>query len=114
MSEFPPFHPEWLITFWLTTPVLRSIEPHLVLVVIIGVIVFLYMKKRKSLRENKIDTTENMFQHLLNKRRVIEQQIVMLEKQKKQGDISIELYEKSIDEYKEHLEHVKNELIKFT
>jgi len=33
--DTPPFHPEWLVRFWLETPGLNRLEPHLTLMIVV-------------------------------------------------------------------------------
>ncbi|QED49030.1 hypothetical protein [Cytobacillus dafuensis] len=112
MSEIPPFHPEWLVSFWLGTPILNTINPHFVLIVLIAVLIFKLIKRRKNTHEH--DYEEMQFQLLLKKKAVIEEQMTELERNKKLGEVTDLQYSKIIEEYKQHLDTVKKELLRFT
>ncbi|PLR79455.1 hypothetical protein CU633_00320 [Bacillus sp. V3-13] len=110
----PPYHPDWLVTFWLTTPGLNLVNPHYFLIgLIVLVIGIIYLKKKKSSR-NRVDSEEGQFQLLLTKKEIIEKQIEQLELQRKQGDVTLEQYTKTIEEYREHLQGVIRRLHQFT
>lgn len=112
MDRFPPFHPEAVVTFWLTTPGLNVLDPHLTLTVIACLAIFIFFKKKK--KRAPIDSEEQMFQALLQKRKILESQLVDLENDRVNGKISVNHYEKNVNEYKKQLEKVKKELIQFT
>lgn len=110
----PPLHPEWLIKFWLTTPVIRNIDPHLVsaivLLVIIGIGVY-YLRKNKG---SQFDDQEMRFQHLLQQKRIAEEQIEVLKEQLAKDEITKEEYDKKIIEYTSFLNKINEDLHQFT
>ncbi len=114
MSDLAPFHPDWLISFWLGTPILNKLNPHIILLVLLVVAVVIFMRKRKKIRQQEPDNDEKQFQILLRKKSVIEDQMTRLETLKSQGKIQDEQYSKNMDEYKQHLDSVKKELLRFT
>lgn len=114
MSDMPPFHPDWLVSFWLGTPVLNKLNPHIILLVLLVVVVVAIMQKRKQIGQQAPDNDEKQFQLLLRKKSVIEEQMTRLEMLKKQGEVTDEQYSKNIEEYKQHLDSVKKELLRFT
>lgn len=111
----PPYHPDWLINFWLGTPFLNMFDPHAVLLFLVAVTVMVFIIQRRSLADKQgFDTDENQFQLLLKKKAVIEKQMALLEQQKRQGEITDELYFTRMKEYEVHLKYVKSELHQFT
>ncbi|MGJ7920365.1 hypothetical protein [Neobacillus sp. LXY-4] len=115
MSQFPPFHPEWLVTFWFSTPVLRLINPHWFLIILaVSAMVVFFIKRQKSVEHPQIDSDEEKFQHLLTKKQIIEKKIAELEMQKQQGELSEEKYELKRSEYKKHLDKVILDLHYYT
>lgn len=110
----PPFHPEWLITFWLTTPGIRSLDPHVTTVIILAIIILVgiyYLRKNKAPKQ---DEQEVYFQHLLQKKHVIDNQIKELKTQLDDGEISQEDYDKKLVDYETYLKKVKQDLLEFT
>lgn len=73
--DIPAFHPEWLVTFWLSTPGLNKVEPHLLLILLITFFIIIsYMKRRKRvLKKSHLD--EEQFQELLQKKIDIEKEL---------------------------------------
>lgn len=114
MSDIPPFHPDWLVSFWLGTPILNKLNPHVILIFLITLLLIGLLRRRKLMQKQEPDSDEKQFQLLLKKKAVIEEQMTRLEVQKKQGEVTEEQYAKTIAEYKQHLDGVKRELLKFT
>lgn len=114
MSEMPAFHPDWLISFWLGTPILNKLDPHVILIFLVAFILIGLFSRRKRMQKQEPDIDEKQFQLLLKKKAVIEEQMTRLEIQKKQGEITEEQYAKTIAEYKQHLDGVKRELLQYT
>ncbi|WP_174734940.1 hypothetical protein [Mesobacillus harenae] len=114
MGKFPPFHPDWLITFWFKTPGLNRLDPHWMLgiLAVFGTVILYSLWKRKQKSEPEAD--EQAFKRLLLKKNVIEEQLLNLEEQRKQGEITEVLYRKRIGEFQEHLDIVKKQLLQFT
>jgi len=112
----PAYHPEWLVTFWLTTPVLNALNPHYLLIIIAAVIGSSYFirKKRSSNEEEFPEKEEQMFKHLLLRKNVIEEQLDGLEAKLKAAEINDEDYEKLFNDYQRHLNEVKKELQQYT
>ncbi|MBP2241495.1 membrane protein implicated in regulation of membrane protease activity [Cytobacillus eiseniae] len=114
MSQSPAFHPDWLISFWLRTPVLNRMDPHILLIILLIVVVAIIMYRRRYNQRLEPDSEEKQFQLLLKKKAIIEKQMTELVEQKKLGELSEEQYKKNLKEYDQHLERVKKELIRFT
>ncbi|MED3570709.1 hypothetical protein [Cytobacillus praedii] len=111
----PPFHPDWLVNFWLKTPFLNMFDPHAVLIFLAVVTAMIVIIQRRSVADKQeADADEKQFQLLLKKKAVIEDQMALLDKQKKQGEIGEAQYYNRMNEYVHHLNNVKNELIRFT
>ncbi|MDF1506806.1 hypothetical protein PZE06_01280 [Robertmurraya sp. DFI.2.37] len=77
--DAPPLHPSWLIHFWLSTPGLNKVDPHLMLVIVITIIVVIFLIRRKKRSGAAIDQEEVQFQHLLKKKQMLEQELLMLQ-----------------------------------
>lgn len=112
--NIPAFHPEWLITFWLTTPVFRSLEPHATLAVLLAIVIGVWFYFWKKKRITAPDEQEVYFQHLLRQKQVIEQKLEQLEEMLGKGEITNEAYDKKRLDYYQVLEKVKEDLIQFT
>ncbi|WP_102274193.1 hypothetical protein [Cytobacillus massiliigabonensis] len=111
----PPYHPDWLVNFWLGTPFLNMFDPHAVLIFLVVVTVMIVIIQRRTLAfRQEFDHDESQFQLLLKKKEVIEKQMAQLDQQKQQGKITDELYITRMKEYEVHLKYVKSELIQFT
>lgn len=111
----PAYHPEWLVTFWLTTPVLNALNPHYLLIITAAVIGSSYfIRKKRSSNEELPGKEEQMFKHLLLRKNVIEEQIDGLEAKLKAAEINTEDYEKLFSDYQRHLTQVKKELQQYT
>lgn len=115
MNQLPSFHPDWLVSFWFSTPVLRSINPHwfLISTAVIGLGILLIKRKGKA-PASPVDTDEQQFQHLLTKRQIIEQKLTELENQRFQGELSEEKFQMKLVEYKKHLDKVNLDLLYYT
>lgn len=114
MNQIPAFHPDWLVTFWLTNPLVNWMDPHLVLALLTGVILYGFYRKRKKVKQDEPDHEEKQFQHLLLKKNIIEKQMLELEDKRAAGDISTEQYETKKREYQKHLEQANKNLMIFT
>jgi hypothetical protein len=111
----PAYHPEWLVTFWLSIPVLNALNPHYLLIIIAAVIGSSYfLRKKRSSNEELPEKEEQMFKHLLLRKNVIEEQLVGLEAKLKAAEINAEDYEKLFKDYQRHLNLVKKELQQYT
>ena len=109
----PPFHPDWIVNFWLGTPLLNKIDPHAMFIFLVAVAAIIVYQRRKLTRKQELDTDEKQFQLLLKKKAVIEERMALLTTQRNQ-EMSEELYLNSMKEYEQHLEKVKRELLRFT
>jgi uncharacterized membrane protein (DUF106 family) len=115
MMQIPPFHPEWLVTFWFSTPVLKWLNPHWFLLLLAGVVAALIAIRRKKQAAAPIkDADEEKFQHLVLKKQIIEKKISELETQKQKGKLTEESYEQKLREYRKHLDKVKLDLLNYT
>ncbi|WP_318507924.1 hypothetical protein [Bacillus sp. T3] len=115
MNQLPPFHPDWLVSFWFSMPILRSINPHwfLITIAVMGLVIFFARRKGKSLSA-PLDSDEQQFQHLLTKKQIIEKKLVQLENQRSRGELSEENFQRNFDEYKKHLDKVNLDLLYYT
>lgn len=110
----PAFHPEWLVKFWLTTPGINKLEPHLTSFLVVSVlIVFLVFKfrKRKAALVQP-DSEEQRFQRLIKEKSLIERKLQELEQES--GTLTNEQYEKKKRELEKHLNMTAQELQQFT
>lgn len=101
--DIPAFHPEWLVTFWLTTPGINKLDPHLTSLFLVGiliVIIVVKMKKRKAALV-PLDSDEEHFQRLVKEKGIIEGKLTELEQDR--GGLSDEQYAKKRIELEEHL-----------
>lgn len=107
----PAYHPEWLVTFWLSTPVLNALNPHYLLMILAAAIfMLLFMKKKKV----TLDVEDQHFKHLLAKKNVIEEQLAEIEKKLMADEKTNENYAQTVKAYHTHLEQVKEELKQYT
>lgn len=117
MSQFPPFHPDWLVTFWFSTPGFKAMDPHVFLSVIaaIGLALF-FIKKRKTppIRLVATNFEDEQFHHLLKKKQMIEQKMAELKVLSEQNGLASEQYQMKLGEYHKHLDQVNRELLYFT
>lgn len=105
--DIPAFHPEWLVTFWLNTPGLNKIDPHLVLIlVIVAVVVAFFMNRRKQ-TEIKPKVDEEKFQNLLKNKKIIEEELAEINRIGVQDEVRKKELEK-------RLALTKHELQQFT
>lgn len=111
MAMGPAYHPEWLVSFWLSTPVLNLLNPHYLLIILGASILIRFFLKKKA--ENS-DTEDQRFRHLLAKKNVIEEQLSGLEEKFKAVEMTKEDYMKSVKDYQKLLEQVKEELQQYT
>jgi hypothetical protein len=114
MGSLPAFHPEWLIRFWFTTPGLNRLDPHITLALLAAVLILFLYVKRKQTAYIQPDADEERFKHLLAKQRIIEKQMDELSASREQKQISDELYEGKMAEFRKHLERTRQELRQFT
>ncbi|PLR98212.1 hypothetical protein [Bacillus sp. T33-2] len=114
MGEIPAFHPEWLVTFWLTTPGLNLLNPHYLLIFIAIFTLGMYFFRKQRVAVQVPDEDEKRFKHLLMKKTVIEKQVDELEESRKQGSLTEEKYEQKAKELEKHLDQVKKELLHYT
>lgn len=111
MAVGPAYHPEWLVTFWLSTPVLKMLNPHYLLIIFgAGFLIRFFLKKKAEIP----DTEDQRFRHLLSKKNVIEEQLNGLEEKFEAVEITKEDYMKSLKDYQKLLEQVKEELQQYT
>jgi hypothetical protein len=111
----PAYHPEWLVTFWLTTPGLNWLNPHYLLILLaVGIVVRHFYKKRTADIIDIPDTEDQRFKHLLLRKNVIEEQMGGLDGKLKSAEITEEDYARKLKEYHIHLDQVKKELQQYT
>lgn len=111
--DVPAFHPEWLVTFWLTTPGINKIDPHLILAAILVTLGW-YVFKIKALKTNLVDSEEEQFKHLFTRKNVIEKELTELERQCQEQRISKEHYQNKKSELEKYLASTEQELQQFT
>ncbi|RSD27827.1 hypothetical protein [Mesobacillus subterraneus] len=111
----PAYHPEWLVTFWLTTPGLNLLNPHYVLIVLAVILAAgWFMKKRRTKAAEILDEEDQVFKHLLLKKKVIEQQLQELEARLMAAEVTEESFRKMKQDYHSHLDQVNKELEQYT
>ncbi len=111
--DTPPFHPEWLVRFWLETPGLNRLEPHLTLMIVAVCIAgFIFYKRNKapSFRE---DFGEEQFQQLLTVQKMVEEQLRELEEDKSRKSLPDGEYVQKKRELEDLLQRTKKELRQF-
>ncbi|WP_077211323.1 hypothetical protein [Bacillus dakarensis] len=109
----PAFHPEWIVTFWLTTPGINKIDPHLVLAVVLAAI-GVYVFKIRAVKTNKMEKDEEQFKYLLSKKNVIEKELKELERQCLEHCITDEQFKNKKRELEKYLVVTEQELQQFT
>lgn len=109
----PPFHPEWLVTFWLTTPGLNKVDPHLVLALLAVLIALFVWKKRKN-TTGIHDREEERFQHLLTKKKILQKELMDLERKFEQDFVSKDEFQQKKKELSRLLEETEQDLQQFT
>lgn len=107
----PAFHPEWLVTFWLSTPGLNALNPHFLLIILAAAIFIRLFIKKKNVT---LDAEDQHFRHLLTKKNVIEEQLAGIERKRMADEITNENYAQTVKAYQTHLEQVKKELQQYT
>lgn len=112
--DIPAFHPEWLVTFWLTTPGLNVFNPHLLLILFMIVLIGIYYFKRKRKGIPQPDSEEMQFKHLLAKKTVIENELGELKREYEAGKLEGDQYMGKEKELQKHLDLTKRELKQFT
>lgn len=112
--DVPAFHPEWLVTFWLTTPVLNRIEPHLFSLLLIIALFVAYYVRRKKKPIAKVDSEEEQFQLLLTRRKLLEQELKELGQEDEVNHPHDEQFIKKKQELEKHLSLTNEKLQQFT
>ena len=111
----PAYHPEWLVTFWLTTPGLNWLNPHYLLMIAgVGLVITYLVKRKKTEAVDMADPEDERFKHLLLRKKVIEEQMENLEGKRRAAEISEADFAGKITDYENHLKQVKNELHQYT
>lgn len=112
--DIPSFHPEWLVTLWLTTPGLNKLDPHLTLILAFVIIISFYFLKKRRAGLKQLDQEEEVFQRLLREKNMIEKRLENLEQENSQRLIPKEQYETKKKELEKNLNVAKKELCQFT
>lgn len=112
--DIPAFHPEWLVNFWLTTPGLNRIEPHLFTILLVIALFVAYYVRRKKRPIVKVDTEEEQFQLLLTRRKLLEQELRELGQECEIKDTQDEQLMKKKQELEKHLSLTNEKLQQFT
>lgn len=118
-DSVPPFHPAGHVQRWKQSA-FSGIEPHLFLVVVIGVplglLVWYLVKRRKDAEGAKTEAEreEEVFQRYLVREKFLKDKLLELEKKKAEGAINDEDYAQQLDLYKKKLLEVKVKLKQFT
>lgn len=111
----PAYHPEWLVNFWLNTPGLNMVNPHYLLIFLAAVIaVAWFLRKRRKPAEDIIGEEDQLFKHLLLRKKVIEGELAGLEARLSAAEITGEHFEKLKLDYQSHLAEVDKELKQYT
>jgi hypothetical protein len=111
----PAYHPDWLVSFWLSTPGLNWLNPHYLLIILAAVFVLRYFIKRGTENQSEPPDTEDVrFKHFLLRKKVIEEQMAGLEVKRKAAEITEEDFLRKLKDYQNQLEQVKNELQQYT
>ena len=111
----PAYHPEWLVNFWLTTPGVNMVNPHYLLIVLAAVIALVwFMQKRKAPAKDSIGEEDQLFKHLLLRKKVIEGELAGLEARLSSAEITEERYSEIKLDYQSHLAEVNKELEQYT
>lgn len=112
--DIPAFHPEWIVTFWLTTPGLNKVDPHLLLVLLLASLIAVFYVKRRNRINVKLDTDEERFQHLLLKKNMLEKELLELKKNHEEEKNPREQLLQKKKELEKHLDLTKKELQQYT
>lgn len=112
--DLPVFHPEWLVTFWLTTPGLNRLNPHIVLLLAAVCFIGIYLYRKKRILSAEADREEDRFQQLVKKRNLLERDLRELERARDHKEIANNRYLKKREELEMRLEMTKHELRQFT
>lgn len=112
--DLPVFHPEWLVTFWLTTPGLNRLNPHIVLLLAAVCFIGFYLYRKKRVLSAEPDREEERFQQLMEKKNLLERDLRELERAHDQKEIVDGQYLKKREELEMRLEMTKYELRQFT
>ncbi|HHW06065.1 MAG TPA: hypothetical protein GXX34_00810 [Clostridia bacterium] len=118
-ESVPPFHPAGHVQRW-EESAFSGIEPHLFMVVVIGVpvglLVWYLVKRRKEAVRAKTEAEreEEVFQRYLVREKFLKEKLLELEKKKAEGTIDDEDYAQQLELYKKKLLEVKAKLKQFT
>lgn len=111
----PAYHPEWLVNFWLTTPGFNLVNPHYLLIVLGAVIAAVWSwRKRKDPAEDLNGEEDQLFRHLLLRKKVIEGELAGLEARLSAAEVTEEDFTKMKMDYQSHLDEVNRELKQYT
>lgn len=111
----PAYHPEWLVKLWLSTPGLNMVNPHYLLIFLTAVIIVVwFLRKRRKPAEDIISEEDQLFRHLLHRKKVIEGELAGLEARLSGEEITEENFEKLKLDYQSHLAEVDKELKQYT
>ncbi|ESU30954.1 hypothetical protein G3A_19235 [Bacillus sp. 17376] len=111
----PAYHPEWLVDFWLSTPGLNMVNPHYLLIFLAAVIaVAWFLGKRRKPAEDIIGEEDQLFKHLLLRKKMIEGELAGLEARLSAAEITEEHFEKLKLDYQSHLAEVNQKLKQYT
>lgn len=106
MNTSPPYHPDWLISFWYGTPGLKLLNPHITLTVLAVVFIATYFIRKAQKTPSAQDTSEIMFQSLIKQKQTIEANITALRAESADSP--------KLKEYEQLLEKVNKDLLKYT
>ncbi|MBT2683940.1 hypothetical protein [Bacillus sp. ISL-37] len=111
----PAYHPEWLVKFWHSTPGLNMVNPHYLLIFLTAVIIVVwFLRKQRKPAEDTIGEEDQLFKHLLLRKKVIEGELAGLEARLSAAEITEENFEKLKLDYQSHLAEVNKELEQYT
>lgn len=107
----PAYHPEWLVKFWLMTPGLNILNPHYLLIVLaVAIALIWFLRRRRMPAEDIIGEEDQLFKHLLLRKKVIEEELSGLEGKLVSSEITDEKYETLKLDYESRLDQVQKEL----
>ncbi|WP_079510140.1 hypothetical protein [Mesobacillus jeotgali] len=110
----PAYHPEWLVNFWLAAPGLNLLNPHFVLIFFGAVVTLNWFYQRKNRSAPEDTEEEQLFRHLLLRKKVIEEELAGLPGRLVSAEITEETFNNRKLEYHRQLTEVNKELEQYT
>lgn len=110
--NIPSFHPDWLVTFWFTTPVLNRLNPHITLIIVASVLFVAFFSRKKYRIKTVPDPIEERFKLLIFRKKMLEKELVNLDGGSESS--SHEQYVQKKMELERLLERTEKELQQYT